>query len=310
MTTITILSYDDIITNLYKIYIESKMQKDVFLDIYSISWENFKRLLVNINSDCTPESQVKFIILCFGSTTCKNILNDEEQITKWNKSNNDIVQIFMDLLNKHPNIRDLFLCPIVEGESFFELPDSGKPLLNTDYRCGPNSDSGEVYEFDQGVIAINKNGEIIKKILDNDTPHHNLATWCIINNKSLIYPGSNNDCSEFWKLYCEAVKKGPFEIGVAGGEKGFVILQLEGDVITAFIPDEINLEQLFSLLIILAPRKKFNISFHHDINIHENSETIDYINIDYFEKYCINLFVKKNNTDMLYKISSNVGNRL
>lgn len=296
MTTTTVLSYDEIINELYQNYIESKMQKDVFNGFLVSSKESFDRLLVNVYSYCTLESQLKFIILCLGSTTCKNILKGERQISGEKKSTTDIICHFMVLLNKYPNAKVLFLNPINNNKKLFKLQTNGKPLLDAANRWGPVSDAGLIYEFDRGVIAIKKNGETIKKPLDYDTPHHHLATWCIINNQSLIYPDNVDERDKFWKLYDEAIRKGPVEIGIDGAEKGWVIFQLEGDCITSFIPTDMNLEQLYSLLIVLAPRKKFNISFWHDGEIHENTEVIDYIDVNYFEKYCINCVLEGNRT--------------
>lgn len=288
MTT-TIISYDDIIDELFRYYIETKMKKDVFYDGLVSSRESFERTLSNVYSYCSTESQIKFLILCFGSTICKDILNAENKINVNDKVGSNILSYFKELLNKYPNVRDLLLCPPGNTKKLFDLKTEDDFLQYTRPQCGPNSNAGKIYEFDRAVIAINKNGEIIKKALDDLNHHHHVTTWCIINNKSLIYPTEEKDRSAFWKMYSEAIKKGPAEIAEEGAEKGFVILHLEGDCIWGYMPSNMNLAQLYFLLIVLAPRKKFNIALRHDNCLFENTEKINYIDVDYCEKYCINL---------------------
>lgn len=212
MTT-TVISYDDIIDELFRYYIETKMQKDVFYDGLVSSRESFERTLSSVYSYCSTESQIKFLILCFGSTICKDILNAESKINVNDKVGSNILSYFKELLNKYPNVRDLLLCPPGNTKKLFDLKSVNIFLQDNKTQWGPNSEAGKIYEFDRAVIAINNKGEIIKKPLDNSTPHHNMATWCIINNKSLIYPTNSNDQAEFWKLYCESIKKNPVEIG-------------------------------------------------------------------------------------------------
>ena len=229
--------------------------------------------------------------MCFYSSIFTNLIIEELKISEIKKQDTDIVRYFKLMLNKFPNLKKLFSSAFEKDETIFDLDDSGSAVLDVDQRWSPISSAGKVYEFDRGVIGINRSGQIIKKPLDSTYTHHDTATWSIINNKELHYLGPNYDNSDYYRLLRESRRKNPFEIGCEGAdEKKFIILQLEGDRITAYVPKNINLNQLLSLMAVLAPRKKFEISFWNNGEIHENTEVIDYIDVDYFEKYCINLF--------------------
>lgn len=282
------ISLDYIINSLYDNYTTGREKGGVF---QSESKSIFGRLINRVYYDCSLEVQVKFIVLCFSSSVFNNLIIEELKIIETKKQDTEFLRYFKLMLNKFPNLKKLFSSTFMKDEAIFDLDDSGMAVLDADKRWSPISSAGKIYEFDRGVIGINQSGQIIKKPLDSTYTHHDTATWSIINNKELHYLGHNYDNSDYFRLLRESRSKNPFEIGCeASDEKGFIILQLEGDGITAYVPKNINLKQLLSLMAVLAPRKKFEISFWNDGEIHENTEVIDYIDVEYFEKYCVNLF--------------------
>lgn len=126
----------------------------------------------------------------------------------------------------------------------------------------PVSSSGVVYKFNRGVIGIDKNGRKIEIIFDRTNRHHNEATAEIGRRTNCIVGRPNGN---------------PFTLGVEVGKQGTIIVQLEGDSMLVYMPEQINQQQYNSLLSEINPRRSFStVAFTHGDDVYDEPElTVD-----------------------------------
>lgn len=134
-------------------------------------------------------------------------------------------------------------------------PKPTMAILDKKNKWSPISYTGKIYDFNRGVIGIDENGQKHKIILDGSNRHHNDATSEI---------GIRTNCR------IKNIYAGPFEIGIEVAKQGVTIIQLEGNSMLIYLPDEITPKQLESLKTETIPRKKFDLSFTHKDYIYDN----------------------------------------
>ncbi len=135
-------------------------------------------------------------------------------------------------------------------------------------RWSPVSFTGTVYEFNRGVICIGKD-KTQKGSLDQNKFHHDEATILLITSLLPVNNLDNNQKAEVEKTLLSFVGK-PFEAGIFASQLSNVLIQLEGDEVLVFLPNEINEYQLKELYEIVLPRKHFNYSIHFKGQIYDN----------------------------------------
>ena len=140
------------------------------------------------------------------------------------------------------------------------MPKPTIAILDTKNRWSPISLTGKIYDFNRGVIGIDKNGQKYKIILDGTKRHHSDATAEI---------GIRTNCT------IKNRNAGPFEIAIEIANQGVTIIQLEGNSMLIYLPDEMTHKQLESLKTETAPRKKFELSFTYKDYIYDNVNTDD-----------------------------------
>lgn len=140
------------------------------------------------------------------------------------------------------------------------MPKPTMAILDTKNKWSPISLTGKIYDFNRGVIGIDKNGQKHKIILDGTNLHHNDATGEI---------GIRTNCT------IKNRNAGPFEIAIEIANQGVTIIQLEGNSMLIYLPDEMTHKQLESLKTETAPRKNFKLSFTYKDYIYDNVNTDD-----------------------------------
>ena len=84
--------------------------------------------------------------------------------------------------------------------------------------------------------------------------------------------------TRFKKEFLEVQKKfSPYELGMQASDKGIVLLQLEGDGITSFLPEKMSYIQIASLFAVLEPRKKFISHFCHNGVPYDDDESVSFL---------------------------------
>lgn len=118
----------------------------------------------------------------------------------------------------------------------------------------------KVYKFVQGVIGIDKNGEIIEISLDYTIRHHCHATAEIGIRTGCVVEKSND----------------PFLLGRKVSRQGTLIIQIEGSSMKAYLPDGIPSEQYNSLMQVLEQckeMKKIGFTYKED-NPYEDADVL------------------------------------
>lgn len=200
------------------------------------------------------------------------------------KAAKDIKIQFKDCFYRYPNFIDLLNVVVgIDIKSLVSNNSNGTVVQNAHNRTSPVSFAGRQYEFNRGVISINYDGDIKKFNLDNKKlPNGNFlrhphVTWAIANNKDLN--------SSYDEAIIAAIAFSPYELGMKASEKGFIIIQLEGDCMISFLPDKMSFIQLASLFSVLAPRQKFESHFCHQGRDYDDED----LSVEFFERKCIEL---------------------
>lgn len=184
------------------------------------------------------------------------------QQTQQSKQTNPITIIFNTLKSKlklqhKPTQQQAQKTSVVAQPT---MPKPTMAILDTKNRWSPISLTGKIYDFNRGVIGIDKNGQKYKIILDGTKRHHSDATAEI---------GIRTNCT------IKNRNAGPFEIAIEIANKGVTIIQLEGNSMLIYLPDEMTHKQLESLKTETAPRKNFELSFTYKDYIYDNVNTDD-----------------------------------
>lgn len=142
-----------------------------------------------------------------------------------------------------------------------QVTPSGRKY-SADRMWSPFSTSGEIYEWNRGVIVIAFDGKVEKENLDGTYNHHADATIRVGNllgaNEQMIYE--------------------PFQAALNCNKYGMIILQSEGDNCFVYFPDTISVNQLSELSKVINPRQAFNFSYTHNEEIFEEQTSLDVIN--------------------------------
>lgn len=125
----------------------------------------------------------------------------------------------------------------------------------------PISFTGTVYKFNRGVIGIDRNGQKYEIVLDSTNRHHNDATAEI---------GLRTNC------FISNRNAGPFQMAIDVANQGTIIIQLEGDSMLVYLPDNITERQKESLERETSPRQNFELSFTHKGYTYSNVNTNDF----------------------------------
>lgn len=135
------------------------------------------------------------------------------------------------------------------------MPKPTMAILDTKNRWSPISSAGTTYKFNRGVIGIDRNGQKFEIILDQTYRHHNDATAEI---------GLRTNCNIL------NIDAGPFEMAIDIANQGIVIIQLEGNSMLVYLPDNLTEQQNKSLENEMIPRRRFELSFTYQSDIYSN----------------------------------------
>lgn len=279
---------DEAVTHLYNGGLERFNRGNSFFDDMDI--DNFfctprisATLLENINTITSRETQIKFLVMCFHSSKVLTLLTQIFSKAE-NELSKDAIRIkkaFRSLNNRFPIFIDLLGVYLgLNADALFNSNNNGTVVQDAHNRQSPFSRAGKIYEFNRGVIAIYPDGTIRKENIDNKWlfngmfMRHPYVTWAIVNNKDLTLRSVQQEAFELLEVQ---KKFSPYELGMQASDKGIVLIQLEGDGITSFLPEKMSYIQTASLFAVLAPRQKFISHFCHNGVPYDDDESVSFL---------------------------------
>lgn len=135
----------------------------------------------------------------------------------------------------------------------------------------PVSSSGVIYKFNRGVIGIDRVGKKIELVFDGTNRHHNEATAEIGKRTNCVVENPNGN---------------PFTLGMQVGKQGTIIVQLEGDSMLVYMPEQIIQEQYNLLLSEINPRRSFStVAFTHGDDVYDEPD----LTVDTLKKFLNNI---------------------
>lgn len=279
---------DDTITNMYdnglkRFNLGHSFFSDKDIDTYLKDPRIFAALLEYTDTKASQETQVKVLVMCFHSSTVLTLL-----MQIFSKAENELLkdairikEAFQDLFRSNPILNDLLNAYLgLNADALFNSNNTGTVVQDAHNRQSPFSRAGKIYEFNRGVIAIYPDGTIRKENIDNKWlfngmfMRHPYVTWAIVNNKDLTLRSVQQEAFELLEVQ---KKFSPYELGMQASDKGIVLIQLEGDGITSFLPEKMSYIQAASLFAVLAPRQKFISHFCHNGVPYDDDESVSFL---------------------------------
>jgi hypothetical protein len=195
--------------------------------------------------------------------TYNNIYDGMDKIDKINDDFRDkyLIEKFMDLFQNQRIASPSSQNPYGTTQPAEEqVQDQRGKFIAENRWKGPMSFEVEnIYEWMRGVAGIREDGYVVKSSLDDDSYHHGDETIRVI--RAL---GGN-----------AILTSSPFEAGIIGSEKGYIIFQSEGDNAFVYFPHTITNEQYKELYEMITPRNGYNFSFTHNEKIFESKSVDD-----------------------------------